>query len=95
MTTRHEYIEKIKEKLDQWDGDIDEFEARAQQATEEFKYELEDQLNALRIQRDLARRKMSEIMDSSEEAWEDLKAGADEAWLNLKEGIEKAWSHFK
>lgn len=95
MTTRHEYIEKLKIKLDEWDNDIDELEAKTLRAKSEIKYEVEDQMKSLRLKRDLARMKMSEIKDASEEAWEDLKEGADEAWLSLKEGIDKAWSHYK
>ncbi|MGB5279443.1 MAG: hypothetical protein WBO16_13915 [Gammaproteobacteria bacterium] len=95
MTTRHEYIEKLKIKLDEWDNDIDELEAKALKTKSEIKYEVEDQVKSLRLKRDLARMKMSEIKDASEEAWEDLKEGADEAWLSLKEAMDKAWSHYK
>ena len=95
MSTRHEYIEKFKQKLDEWDSDIDELEAKALKAKADLKYELEDQLHALRHKREIARLKMAEVKDSSEDAWEDLKEGADEAWSSLKEALEKAWSHYK
>ena len=94
MTTRHEYIEKLKDKLDEWDADIDELEASAKKTTTDLKSEFKDQLASLRVKRDLAKLKLSEIMDSSEEAWEDIKDGADEAWNSLKDAIEKAQSHF-
>ena len=51
MTTRHEYIEKLKNKLDEWDADIDELETKAKEATSELKIEVEDQLAALRVRR--------------------------------------------
>lgn len=95
MTNRHEYIEKFKTKLDEWDIEIDELEAKALKARSEIKYEVEDQLTSLRLKRDLARLKMAEVKDASEEAWVDIKEGADEAWGSLKEAIEKAWSHYK
>jgi len=95
MTTRHEYIEKFKQKLDEWDDDIVELEAKAQQTKADIKYEYEDQITSLRLKRDIARLKISELKDASEEAWEDLKEGTDEAWSSLKEAIEKAWSHYK
>lgn len=94
MTTRHEFIEKLKDKLDKWDTEIDELEARAQQATADMKNELDDQITSLRLKRDIARLKLSEIMDASEEAWEDVKDGAEEAWAELKDAMEKAKSHF-
>ena len=95
MTTRHEYIEKLKNKLDEWDADIDALEEKAEHAKADLKFEYEDQLATLRRQRDDARLKLSEIKNASEGAWEDLKEGADEAWDSLKEAINKALSHFK
>ena len=94
MTSRHEYIDKLKEKLDEWDTDIDELEQSAQKVKADLKFELEDQLTSLKLKRDIAKLRLSEIKDSGEEAWEDLKAGAEEAWDDLKVAIEKARSHF-
>jgi hypothetical protein len=94
MTTRHEYIEKFKNKLDEWDADIDELEAQAQKTKAELKFELEDQITSLKVKRDIAKLKLSEIMDASEEAWEDFKTGAEDAWSDLKSAMEKAKSHF-
>jgi len=94
MTTRHEYIEKLKSKLDEWDADIDEFEANAKRTTAELRFEIEDQITSLKLKRDLVKLKLAEIVDAGEEAWEDVKQGADEAWSNLKEAVEKARSHF-
>ena len=94
MTTRHDYIEKFKNKLDEWDADIDELEVRAQQTKAELETELVDQLASLRVKRDLAKLKLAEMMDAGEEAWEDIRQGADEAWASLKEALEKARAHF-
>jgi len=94
MTTRHEYIEKLKNKLDEWDADIDELEASALKTKADLKYELEDQIASLKIKRDIARAKLLELMDSGEDAWQDIREGVDEAWTSLKLAIEKARSHF-
>ena len=94
MTTRHDYIQKFKDKLDEWDADIDEFEANAQRAKADIKYELEDQITSLKVKRDLAKLKLAELVDSGEEAWQDIKEGADEAWSSLKAAVDKARSHF-
>lgn len=94
MTNRHEYVQKLKDKLDEWDADIDEFEERTQRAKVDLKFELEDQLTSLKAKRDIARQKLAEIMDASEEAWQDVKHGVDDAWASMKEAIDKARSHF-
>ena len=94
MTTRHEYIEKLKDNLDKWDADIDELEAQTQKAKADLESELEDQITSLKVKRDIAQLKLSEMMDASEEAWEDFKTGAEEAWADLRSAMEKARSHF-
>lgn len=94
MTSRHEYIDKLKEKLDEWDADIDELEARAQNTKTELEFEIKDQITALKVRRDIMKLKLNEIRDSSEEAWEDIKVGAEEAWADVKEAMKKAKSHF-
>lgn len=94
MTSRHEYIDKLKEKLDEWDADIDELEARAQNTKTELEFEIKDQITALKLRRDIMKLKLNEIRDSSEEAWEDIKVGAEEAWADVKDAMKKAKSHF-
>lgn len=94
MTSRHEYIDKLKDKLDEWDADIDELEDRARKTKTELQFELQDQITALKLKRDIAKLKLSEIKDASEEAWEDIKAGAEEAWADVKDAMKKAKSHF-
>jgi predicted RNase H-like nuclease (RuvC/YqgF family) len=94
VTSRHEYIDKLKEKLDEWDADIDELEARAQNTKTELEFEIKDQITALKVRRDIMKLKLNEIRDSSEEAWEDIKAGAEEAWADVKDAMKKAKSHF-
>ena len=94
MTSRHEYIDKLKDKLDEWDADIDELEERAQKAKTNLEFELKDQITALKLKRDIAKLKLAEIKDASEEAWEDIKAGAEEAWADVKDAMDKAKSHF-
>ena len=94
MTTRHEYIEKLKNKLDEWDADIDALEAEMSRAKADLKFEMRDQLSAIRLKRDNARLKLRELSGAGEEAWVDLKAGAEDAWNSLREALEKARSHF-
>jgi hypothetical protein len=94
MTTRHEYIEKLKNKLDEWDTDIDALESDIARARADLKFELKDQMAAVRLRRDNARLKLRELADASDDAWKDLMDGADEAWDSIREALEKARSHF-
>ena len=95
MTTRNEYVEQLKNNLDQWNADLAKWEAKAGVAKNDARIEYEMKLDTLRKQRDEAAEKLKELRASSEEAWKELKAGADVAWAAMREAFDKATSHFQ
>jgi chromosome segregation ATPase len=95
MTTRKEYVESLKARLDEWNTDLDKWEAKAKSAKTDLRIEYEMQLDALRQHRETASSKLAQIQSTAEEAWEDLRAGADEAWGRMRDAFEKARSHFQ
>jgi hypothetical protein len=95
MTTRTEYIEQLKSKLDLLNVDLAKWEAKAGVARTDMRIEYEMQLDALRKHREEAAVKLKELQGSSEDAWKSLTAGADAAWVIMKEAFEKAASHFQ
>lgn len=44
---------------------------------------------------DEARQKLDELKGSSDDAWEDIKAGIDRAWDAFHESVKSAKSRFK
>lgn len=94
MTNRNEYIENLKTHLDQWNHQIADWEAKARITKTDMRIEYEMQLEALRKQRDEAKKKLDTLQESAGGAWSDLAQGADEAWAKLREAIEKASAHF-
>jgi hypothetical protein len=95
MTTRNEYIEGLKARLDHWNEDIAKWEDKAKVAKTDMRIEYEMQLENLRKQRDQAMEKMQVMQASAGEAWKDMMAGADEAWKKMQDAFEKASSHFQ
>jgi hypothetical protein len=94
MKTRSEYIEQLKQNLDQWNTDLAAWEAKARLARTDVRIEYEMQLEALRKHRDDAATKLSELQASGEEAWQSLAEGADAAWAVMRGAFEKAAAHF-
>ncbi len=95
MTTRNEYIESLKTHLDQWNGEIAKWEAKARLAQTDLRIDYEMHLESLRKQRDEAREKLETLQKSAGDAWQDLAQGADEAWAKMREAFEKASTHFQ
>ena len=94
MTTRKEYIDNLKNHLDQWNDALSQWEAKSRTAKTDARIEYEMRLEALRKQRDEAAAKLKELQGSSEDAWKDLATGFDSAWASMREAFDKATSHF-
>ncbi len=90
MTNRDEFVEKLKAKLDDWNADIDRLESELSSLGGEMKDEVGARISKLREHGDEMRKKMGQIHEVSEEAWEEMSRGLDDAWQVLKEGFQKA-----
>ena len=95
MTTRNEYVEQLKNKLDEWNHEIAKWEEKARARKNDLTINYEMTMDDLRKKRDDATAKLKEVQASSENAWEELKAGADSAWSALREAFDKAKTHFQ
>jgi len=94
MTKRDEYVDTLKHKLDDWNEDIDKLEAKADHVKDDMKKKYADEMDFVRHQRDNVKDKTMELIESSEEAWEELKTGVEAAWHKLTEAIDRAHSKF-
>jgi hypothetical protein len=95
MTTRNEYVEGLKARLDAWNADLAKWEAKARVAKTDLRIEYEMRLDALRKQREVATERLGQLQASAGEAWKELSAGADEAWDKMQVAFEKARAHFQ
>ena len=94
MIKRDEYIDKLKHKLDDWNDDIDKLEAKTEQVKDGLKEKYKEEIGVVRQQRDNIKVKTRELVDSSEEAWGELRTGIEAAWQQLTEAIDRAHSKF-
>ena len=94
MTSRDEYVEKLKAQLDEWNAGIAKWETKAAEAQAGARAEYDRQLESLRQHRDQAMYQMKLVQNAAGDAWVDLMRGADEAWTRMRGAFEKAGSHF-
>jgi hypothetical protein len=95
MEKRDEYVERMKAQLDQWNGEIAKWEAKADIAQTEARVEYEKRLVALREQREKAMYQMKLLQSAAGDAWTEMVRGTDQAWASMREAFEKASSHFR
>lgn len=95
MIKREEYVQKLKNQLDQWNAEAKKWEAKAQQAQATMKVGYDKQLNTLHSRRDEAMYQLKLLQGASTDAWQDMMKGADQAWKSMQEAVNKARSHFE
>lgn len=94
MATRDEFLAKFKAKLDEWNADIDELEAKAHKAGARLRGESERTVTQLQEKRDAVERDMKTLRGSLGDAWHDLREGLDEAGEDLRAAIADARRRF-
>ena len=95
METREEYVQRMKQQLDQWNGEVAKWEQKTTEATADMKSQYERQLEEFRKQRDQAMEQMKQVQSASADAWTNFIRGTDEAWARTREAYEKAFSQFR
>ena len=92
--SRHEYIEKIKQQLNEWEQDIDRLEDKLADVRDDLRLNYEEKISELKVKKDEAISKARQLEEATEEAWDDLKDGLEMAWDSLKLGFLAAKSEF-
>lgn len=91
MSRRYEYVEKIKQQLDEMNAKIDELQARRSQAEGKAREEYQEKLVIFRERAAAARAKLREIRESPEESWEELKGEMEK----IREALVHSYRYFK
>ena len=94
MNRKDAYHRKLDAQLEEWKADIDKLEAKAGQWRGEAMIRYQRNVEQLRAQQEVARDRLENLKNASDDAWEDLKSGVETAWRNLGESIQSASSRF-
>lgn len=94
MSEKASYRQKIRAKLDEWNAEIDKFEAKADQAQADAQLEYYEQLKKLRALQEEAGNKLEALDEAGEDAWEDVKDGVDIAADALDHAVQSVRSRF-
>lgn len=88
MTTRNEFIAQLKAKLDEWNAEIDELEAKARKKHAQATQAFNERYAELRVKRDEASTRLNELRSSADDAWQNLTSGTEAMWNDLQATLE-------
>jgi uncharacterized coiled-coil DUF342 family protein len=91
MTTRAEYIEKMKHQLDELNTNMNKLDAKAQEVKEDARAKYIEEVGKLRNQSKLAGAKLDELKASTEDSWAAMVAEMDK----VRDAFKHSFSYFK
>ena len=91
MSTREEYIAKMKLQLDELDAKMSKLEARTQEAKDDARDKYKDEMAKLRHQSKLAKGKLDDLMAAGEDKWDALVAEMEK----VRDAFKHSFSYFK
>lgn len=95
MATKEAYRKKLEAQLAQWDAQIDLWSASARKAAADTRVKYENELEGLRHRRAAAHRKLEELNERSESAWEEMKDGVAKVWDEMSKAMDKVAARFR
>ena len=95
MSKKDDYFTMMESQIKKWDAEVDKLRAKSGQMSAEARVKYEEQLKAMRANRDAAHKKLQEMRTATEAAWQHTQSGMDAAWASMKNALEKASSQFK
>ena len=95
MEKKEAYIEKLSAQLREWSAKIDEMKVQASLAKAEAKDAYRKQLEIMGTKKADAEKRLHEMKNAGEGAWQDLKAGMDRAVDELKRAVSSAAEKMK
>ncbi len=93
-TKRDAYVEKLQGNIAKWNGELDEIEVKAKHAKDDAKVEFNKLIEEIKAKRLSLEGKITELKNSSEDAWEDVKKGVDVARQVLGQAVNSAKEKF-
>jgi chromosome segregation ATPase len=89
------YLTRLTAQLDEWRSQLNLLDERANQLFADARKDYTEELDALIEDYDGAEGSLVELQQTSEQVWDDLKAGMDEALERLEDALETARSRFQ
>ena len=86
---RKDFVDRLKQKIDEWNNDIDHLEKQLQNASQHARIETEEKMAELRRYRDEAQARLDEARAQGEATWQAARARTEAAWSTLNENFRK------
>lgn len=94
MSKKMEYENKLQTQLDEFNAEIEKLKSRADKTEADAEPWHHKQIEILQEKHKMAKEKLDELRESSDDAWEDLKDGIASAWDSVGMALKSAAKRF-
>ena len=91
MGKQQAYRKKAEAKLAEKRAEIDKVKAQVKGAGADAELEASDAITELEGKYERAKRRLRDVAEAGEDAWEDLTKGFEEAWDDVSSAVKKAF----
>ena len=95
MNDKELYQQKKQAQLDEWEAEVTKLKAKASEASADAQIELNQQIETLEGKIEEGKSKLSELSNTSDDAWETVKEGMESAWVSVTSAFSEAAAKFK
>lgn len=94
MSDKALYEQKIKAEFDTCKAQVAKFKAEASGASADVQIEMHKQIKQLEDKITVGQTKLAELVDATEEKFEEMKKGVESIWQSTKSTMNHASKHF-
>ncbi|KGE02784.1 sll1863 family stress response protein [Pseudohaliea rubra] len=95
MSSRDEFVRKLKNQIDALNEEVDELEAAAGETSGELRVELDKQRARVEEQREQFYARLQALKDAGDDNWERVKKEAEHTLKALHNSVNYFKSHFR
>lgn len=95
MNRRDEFFDRLKQRIDDWNREIEQLEQKVASLKSDLKTRYQHRLEELKVKRGNAEAKLEALRASGEGAWDKMQKEAEQAWTAFKEAVNTFKSHYR
>ena len=89
ITEREEYVQHMRSKMEDWNGELDQLEDKARNSSPEIREKGEAMITDLDQKLAEGQEMLMNISGTTDDTWLDLKSNAEVIWDNIKNAFQE------
>jgi predicted nucleic acid-binding Zn-ribbon protein len=94
MSAKYDYIQKMRNRLNELNGEIENLDVKVRRIEENERIEHQENLAEIRDSRERISQKLDKLHTANDEEWDGLKAQIERDWKTFEHSVNYFRSHF-